>query len=677
MEQIKKVLVANRGEIAARIFRTLDKMGIDTVAVYSSADWDSNHVFLAKEACLLEGETLQETYLDIGQIIRLALHVNADAIHPGYGFLSESAGFSRAVRAAGMIFIGPGDDAIQFMGNKVEARKLAGSLNVPVAKGVTGHPETLMQLADSIGFPLLVKAAAGGGGKGMRIVHSPGELPDVLETTQREANSYFGNGEVYIEKYLEDPKHIEVQLIADSFGKTVCLFERECSIQRRYQKIVEEAPSPSVSPALRERLMDAAKRIAMKIGYINAGTIEFLVKDDEFFFLEMNTRIQVEHPVTEMITGIDIVMEQINVARGLPLSFDQDELKIYGHAIEARVYAEDPENDFMPSPGKVVFYKEPTLKGVRIDSSLAGPGEINRQFDPMISKVIAHGANRKEAIYNLKNAMMAYAVHGVKTNIHYLIGLLDADEFVAGNTNTGFCRQFFYQGSADLIKNQQIQLLLASAYIFIGNCQAGNIQNASAVAANSREVCTRKSSLWNETGYWRLSMEPVVLIDGKEFRVHMQVRNNGRLVFEDKERQTTVEMLSASNGLLLLKESNGTHSLFYSSHKKGFINVQIDGRVYSVGFAMQLDEDEINRKSHYTTVEGTGSVNAPMHGKIIKVNVKVNDVVNKGDTLLILESMKIENKILAPGKARITFIAVKTGDVVSTDTPLVMFSDEF
>ncbi len=445
-KRIHKVLVANRGEIAVRIFKTLREMGIRTIALYCGADKDSLHRRMADESLFLKGNSLAETYLNTDQVVALAKHSGVDAIHPGYGFLSENPSFALAVKEAGLIFIGPDPEAIRMMGNKVEARELVKSLGIPLIEGATGLTHDLAGHAERIGFPVLIKAAAGGGGKGMKVVASREALAETLESTSREAKNYFGDGQVYLEKYLENPHHIEVQLLADTHGNVVTLFERECSIHRRYQKIIEEAPSPLIDEEMRERLMEAARKIARKIGYTNAGTIEFLLAGREFFFLEMNTRIQGEHPVTEMITGVDIVREQVNIANGNPIPFLQNDLKINGHAIEARVYAEDPIQGFMPSPGKLVRYQEPRLKDLRIDAALENGSEVGSEFDPMIAKVIAHGENRQEAIQKLIQGLSCFILHGVQTNIPFLTQLLRTEIFANGKADTGFCNRFILDG---------------------------------------------------------------------------------------------------------------------------------------------------------------------------------------------------------------------------------------
>ncbi len=673
--KIKKVVVANRGEIAVRIFRTLKKMGIAGVALYSDADADSFHVRCAAEAMKLEGNGLSETYLNIHQIVHLAIQAGADAIHPGYGFLSESPAFSAAVRMAGMAFIGPGDEAIRLMGNKVEARIMAEQLGIPVIKGATGVPTELHAQAVQMGFPVLVKAAAGGGGKGMRIVAMEGELQEVLETTQRESFSYFGNGEVYIEKYLTNPRHIEVQLMADQHGNTVCLFERECSIQRRYQKIIEEAPSPSVTPMLRQQLMDAAKNIATSIGYENAGTIEFLVTDNMFYFLEMNTRIQVEHPVTEMITGLDIVEMQLHIAMGMPLPFRQESLKIKGHAIEARVYAEDPINDFRPSPGTITYYREPLGSGVRVDSAIDGPEEISREFDPMISKVIVHAHGRDQARTLLVDALEKYAIHGINTNAAFLRAILHSDAFSNGDTDTGFCNRFSFRGMKMHEHDTEGLLPIIAAFFIVGSQCAYSSHTKSATNNFKDDGRLRPSNLWRHLGYWRLMMNPHLFINDRLVQAQIISNASHEMVLSSKDGSVTFRTIRHENNYLELESDGTRHSIYFSFDKNGHAWIQYLGNNHIVRFKDQINEDEANAKSHHVGINGSGSVKAPMHGKVIKIHVKEEDVVNKGDTLIILESMKMENRIVAPGRARVQQIKVSAGDVVASDTSLVFLSE--
>ncbi|MEE4176070.1 MAG: biotin carboxylase N-terminal domain-containing protein [Bacteroides sp.] len=655
---ITKVLVANRGEIAIRIFRTLREMGIRSVAIFSGDDADALHVAAADESYLIHGSSLADNYLNQQRIIQVAKQAGADAIHPGYGFLSESHTFSGAVRQAGLIFIGPGDEAIRLMGNKVEARTRVAKLGVPLIEGATGNPDELEKLAEKIGFPILVKAAAGGGGKGMRIAGNPNELREMLETAQREAFNYFGNGEVYIEKYLASPHHIEVQLMADEHGRVVTLFERECSLQRRYQKIIEEAPSPNVGPKLRQKLMRDARIIAEDIGYVNAGTIEFLVSGDHHYFLEMNTRIQVEHPVTEMITGIDIVREQVNIARGEPLSFSQDEIRINGHAVEARVYAEDPKKEFLPSPGKIVFYKTPKDQDLRIDGSMSNGAEVSSQFDPMISKVISHAPSREEARSKLLNGLKAYLIHGIKTNIPFLVALLQSEAFMDGSADTNFCKQFLQDGFLSELEEIPDPDLFTAAFVFAGR---------------SRRV--KGEAIWNQLGHWRLCMRTGLIINGKNFNRSIHTIGPEQIYMEPSEKKVIYHLLRKTDHEMHIDASGVIRKLFFTLMNDGSVLIQQNGRTFLVQHAMHLNRESLKRINNNPVLEGTYGVHAPMFGKVIQVIVKPDDIVNKGDTLVILESMKMENRVVAMGKGRVQKIEVHSGQLVQDNQVLVVLSN--
>ena len=442
MAKIKKVLVANRGEIAVRIIRALKELGIVSVAVYSDADRDALHVIHADEVEYIGPPEPLKSYLDIEKIISAAKKHNADAIHPGYGFLAENPEFAQAVLDAGLIFIGPKPETIRLLGNKVESRQKLVDAGVPLIPGMlaTGlSMEEYKKEAEKIGYPVMIKAAAGGGGKGMRIVYSPDKLEAAISAAQREAKSAFGDESVYIEKYIENPRHIEIQILGDKFGNYVHLFERECSIQRRHQKIIEETPSGALTMEKRMEMGETAIRVAKTVGYESAGTVEFLFdKHGNFYFLEVNTRIQVEHPITEMVTCRDLVKEQINIAEGNPLSFKQEELSQHGHAIECRIYAEDPEKDFMPSPGKIIFVSEPAGPGIRVDSGIYSGVEVPPYYDPILSKLIVWGRDREEARRRMIEALKNYVILGIKTNIPYLIDILEHPEFIKGNTFTTF-----------------------------------------------------------------------------------------------------------------------------------------------------------------------------------------------------------------------------------------------
>ncbi|MDR7481520.1 MAG: biotin carboxylase N-terminal domain-containing protein [Armatimonadota bacterium] len=439
------VLVANRGEIAVRIIRTCRELGVRAVAVYSEADAATPHVALADEAIPIGPAEPARSYLDGARLIDAARRAGAEAVHPGYGFLAEDAGFARACADAGLVFIGPPAEVIARFGDKTAARRLATEAGVPVVPGVEEAPDdgALWDAAARLGFPLLVKAAAGGGGRGMRVVHRPDDLPAAVAAARREARAAFGSDAVFLERLLERWRHVEVQVLADAHGGVVHLGERECSVQRRYQKVVEEAPSPAVDPPLREALGEAAVRLARAAGYVNAGTIEFLVDGRTFFFLEANTRLQVEHPVTELVAGVDLVAAQLRIAAGEPLAWRQEDLAPRGWAIEARVYAEDPEAEFAPSPGRVLHLAEPHLPGVRIDSGVAAGVEIPPFYDPLLAKLIAWGTDREHARRRLERALAEYVILGPRTNVSFLRAVVGHPAFAAGALTTGFLAEEF------------------------------------------------------------------------------------------------------------------------------------------------------------------------------------------------------------------------------------------
>jgi 3-methylcrotonyl-CoA carboxylase alpha subunit len=437
----KKVLIANRGEIAVRVARTLQQMGIVAVAVHSEPDRGAVHVRAADEAYPLEGSSSAETYLRGDKIIDIARRCGAEAIHPGYGFLSENAEFAQACSDAGITFIGPTPPVIRAMGDKIVAKKTFADAGVPVVPGATlelGTADEAKKCAKKIGYPVLIKAAAGGGGKGMRVVQKESELAASIEAAQREAGAAFGDGRVFLEKYLTQPRHVEFQIFGDVHGNVVHLFERECSIQRRHQKIIEESPSPALIPELRAEMGEAAVRAAKAIGYTNAGTVEFILEKGTFYFLEVNTRLQVEHPVTEMITDHDLVRAQVLVAAGKPLPFKQDDLRQEGHAIECRVYAEDASRGFLPSIGTILRYVEPACGGLRIDSGVGEGSEVSVHYDPMLAKVTAHGRTRREALDKMHWALDRFVILGVTTNIDLLQAVIAHPEFAAGRLHTHF-----------------------------------------------------------------------------------------------------------------------------------------------------------------------------------------------------------------------------------------------
>lgn len=466
MAKIKKLLVANRGEIALRIMRTAREMGISTVAVYSEADRLSPHVKFADEAVCLGPPPSNQSYLVAEKIIQACRDLQVDAIHPGYGFLSENAGFAKKVADAGIIFVGPSPESIEVMGSKLAAKQAVSKYDIPL---VPGTEEAISDIAAAkakaaeIGYPILIKASAGGGGKGMRIVESEADFEEQMQRAVSEAQSAFGDGAVFIEKFITSPRHIEIQVLGDQHGNTVYLFERECSIQRRHQKVIEEAPSAVVSPEMRKAMGEAAVGVAKACTYYGAGTVEFIVDDQlNFYFLEMNTRLQVEHPVTEMITGKDLVREQILIAEGQSLSFGQEDLKIHGHSVEIRVYAEDPKNNFLPDIGKLVTYRRPQGPGIRVDDGFEEGMDIPIYYDPMIAKLITHGANRQEAIDKMIRAINDYRITGIQTTLDFCRFALQHEAFVSGQFDTKFVEHYFTPDKLEPVFTEEEKELLAA-----------------------------------------------------------------------------------------------------------------------------------------------------------------------------------------------------------------------
>ena len=493
----KKILIANRGEIACRVIRACREMNIKTVAVYSEADQDALHVRYADEAYLIGAPPSSESYLRTEKIIEVAVKSGAEAIHPGYGFLSENATFVREVTKQNITFIGPPPEAMEGMGGKISARKIAIDAGVPVVPGTTEplkSADEALKIAKEFGFPVMLKASAGGGGKGMRLVEKEEDLKSALETAQSEARASFGDDAVYVEKAIVRPRHIEIQVFSDKHGNHVHLGERECSIQRRHQKVIEEAPSPINDAELRRKMGECAVMVARAVDYVGAGTVEFLVSDldKSFYFLEMNTRLQVEHPVTELVTGIDLVREQINVAWGEKLSFTQDDVKLNGHAIECRVYAEDPENNFLPSPGKITRLRLPQGSGVRDDGGIYEGSEISIYYDPMISKFCVFGRNRAEAIDRMRRALQEYEVGGIKTTLPFFREVVRDAEFIEGKLDTGFIGRFNERRKTTEIDETTRDLTLIAAVL-------ANSQNPKSVSIEN-QMTDNKPSRWALSG---------------------------------------------------------------------------------------------------------------------------------------------------------------------------------
>lgn len=667
MTHIKKILIANRGEIAVRVIRTARKLGILTVAIYSEVDADSLHVAMADEAWCIGEVELSDTYLNIGKIIAVAKQTNCDAVHPGYGFLAENAQFVSACSEAGLRFIGPGTEAMRIMGNKIEARAFVRNIGIPMTEGATGTPEELKKTAHQVGFPVLLKAAAGGGGKGMKIVYSEADLPEAIESAGRQAKAYFGDETVYIEKYIEEPRHIEVQILGDHHGNVIHLFERECSIQRRYQKIIEESPSPTLSEEVRQKMGEAAVAIGKAIGYSNAGTIEFLVdRDLNFYFLEMNTRIQVEHPVTEMVTGIDIVEEQIRIAEGLPLRLKQEEIRQSGHAIECRIYAEDPANNFQPSPGRMTLYREPQVAGIRIDTGITAGTVIKSSFDPMICKLVVWGKDRHEATQTMLNALKEYQIHGIRTNLSYLIWLIRGEAFINNTISTKFCDEH----TADLVESimrdrESVPRIIPVAAYLIHTLRRNLSDDGH---------CCNRPNLWEQIGYWRNRMAIGIDFEGDDLVVHIPGYTERDYHFE-----TGGENYHA---VVMAPEPDRCEFRIGPHHYEAWISQSDLNQAYvgTAGHIFDLKRADILAEALVASgFDRHGSDNShvisPMPGKVIKVTVSAGDRVAKGDVMLIIEAMKMENQITAPQDAVVKQVNVALNDRVESTTVLVELED--
>ncbi|MGC9470302.1 MAG: biotin carboxylase N-terminal domain-containing protein [Bacteroidales bacterium] len=665
MDHFRKILVANRGEIAVRIIRAAAGLGIRTVAVFAETDRHSLHVTMADESCFLGDKELNDTYLNTEKIIRIARCSECDAIHPGYGFLSENQEFALACEEAGIRFIGPDSRVIALMGDKVKARGFAARSGVPVIEGFAGEDQgSLLKEARKMSLPLLVKPVAGGGGKGMRIVRKKSELPDALEAVAREAMNYFGNPAVYIEKYMENPRHIEFQIMGDRHGHVVHLYERECTIQRRYQKVLEEAPSQFMTPGLREKMAEAAIRLGVAAGYDNAGTIEFLVDESRnFYFLEMNTRIQVEHPVTEMITGVDLVKEQIRVSEGHILSFRQEDVRINGHAVEVRIYAEDPEKGFLPSPGKMTFYHEPSGDGIRIDTGMNGKTEINSYYDPLIAKLIVHGSDREQALAGLEIALEKYVIHNVRNNMSFLSGLIKHPAFLKNNISTRFL-DMYREEIIDTVRRKKKGCLL---HIPVFACIMYSLRKNMPSAGSD-------SGIWERIGYWRHIIKIPVEIDGKKAEVGIRNLRGDRYDMTFDEMHHAVRLESVHDYQVSLEVDGCVHRVWISedTSRRAFVTFQgFDFEIRRLDF---LHEEPVERLTVEPEMNGK-TVRAPMNGKVVRIGVREGESVKKGHILLVMEAMKMENSLLAPGDAVVEEILVSEGDQVEGNRVLIRFAE--
>jgi propionyl-CoA carboxylase alpha chain len=650
VKPIRRLLVANRGEIARRIIRTAHAMGISTVAVYADSDAQAPFVHEADSAIAIGGQTAAESYLDIAKLLDACKRSGADAVHPGYGFLSESAAFADAVIAAGITWVGPSPAAIRAIGDKLAAKRVAKPLGVPLLDAFE-----LKEVADAsaaagkIGYPVLIKAAAGGGGRGMRIVDKPADLAQAVESARREAAASFGDGTVFLERWLTNSRHVEIQILGDKHGNLVHLFERECSIQRRHQKIIEEAPSPALDESLRERMGKAALAAAAAIGYDSTGTVEFLVSGSDFFFLEVNTRLQVEHPVTEAITGLDLVREQIRVAEGEKLAFSQQDLRINGHAIEARLCAEDVEKNFLPTPGTVHVWEPPTGDGVRVDSGIESGSEIGIAFDPMVAKIIAHAPTRREAAARLARALEATRLQGITHNRDFLVATLRTPEFLRGETFTDFITR---------VQPKPVR-----------SVDEADLHGAAIAAALHGRACRLRERRVMTTipGGFRNSVMPpekiAFVFRGEKLIVMYRALRDGSIVVDVNGREHRVFERGAGDREVDLEIDGSRYRLAVSA---------VGDRRFLHSTAGDIELDELPRFPPAERAEQRGGLRAPMPGKVMSVMVREGELVERGQLLLVLEAMKMEQRIDAPWAGTVKSLNVRVGDQVANGAMLVV-----
>ena len=657
-----KILIANRGEIACRVIRTCRRLGIRTVAVYSEADADAQHVRAADEAYLIGGPRPADSYLRGDAVIAAAKDAGAEAVHPGYGFLSENADFADAVAAAGLVFIGPSGASMRKMGSKAGAKELMAAAGVPVVPGYTGEdqsPNTLAREAARIGFPLMIKAAHGGGGKGMRVVHRLEDFIAQLESCQREAANAFGRDRVLLERYVASPRHIEIQVFADAHGHTLHLNERECSAQRRYQKVLEESPSPFLTPALRAAMGEAAVKAAQAIDYVNAGTVEFIVDPDgQFYFMEINTRLQVEHPVTELVTGLDLVEWQLRVAASQALPLAQDDIRQQGHAIEVRLYAEDPEAGFLPGSGRLERLALPEASpGVRIDAGVVEGDTVTIFYDPMIAKLIVHGADRMQALARLREALARCDIAGPKSNIAFLERLVRHPAVAGGWIDTGYLDRHLdeFMPTPSLAPAQQLALVAAELL--------WQEANARVTARSSGEP----DSPWAIADGWRLGhagARPLAFAHQGQTWTALAHGHGGRYRIELGDGMHDVEDARLTGDLLGLRIHGQARRFCVSRH--GTRLTLHDGEQRTA-----VETVPAYRRAEAGEASGSGKIVAPMPGRVVLVKARPGDEVVAGQELLVMEAMKMELAVKASRDGVVADVRAAAGDFVEADAVLV------
>lgn len=663
---IKKLLIANRGEIACRIIKTAQKMGIETVAVYSEADTNALHVRMADSAVYIGESAATASYLNHKAIINAVKISGADAVHPGYGFVSENPEFASKLEKLGITFVGPSSQAIKSMGDKIQAKKIAKKSGVNIVPGYIGAIKTekeALKIADKLGYPIMLKAVAGGGGKGIRVVRSPDEMIQAFSSTRNEAKNNFSDERTFIEKFIDNPRHIEIQVIADQHGNYLCLGERECSIQRNHQKVIEEAPSPFLTEKVRKKMYAQSIALAKTVGYYSAGTVEFIVDDQSnFYFLEMNTRLQVEHPVTELITGLDIVELMIRVANGEKLSLTQKDITLNGWALESRIYAEDPTCGFLPSTGRVEVYREPEKsESIRVDTGIYEGGEVSMFYDAMIAKLCSYGPDRKSAINKMCEALDKFVIHGISNNIGFLQSVLKSDKFVKGDISTNFIAQEYKDGfSGATITDEGTAVILCSAvFIFLSDIKR-SMDVDGRLHGGSKSLGTRWVVSMNNLNY------PVT--------AHSLVDDGYKISFANRRFYITSKWVIGSK--LFPCTVNGKQYTVQISKRirNGWVLTTMGASLE----CMVLTPRAAELKKFMPTLQqedASSEITAAISGRIVSVRVSAGDKVSKGQTLLVMEAMKMENVLTASRDGIVSSVMVKENDIVSAGDNLLSFED--
>lgn len=657
----EKVLVANRGEIALRIMRTLKSMGIKTVAVYSEADTNSLHVQFADEAIYIGASPATESYLSIKNIIAAVRKSGAQAVHPGYGFLSEDADFATALKKEGIKLIGPSANVIKMMGDKIEAKKTAQAAGVTTVPGYLGeiaNIEQAKEIAEEIGYPVIIKAAGGGGGRGMRIVRKYENLNEALNSAKREAANSFRDNRIFIERFVDDPRHIEIQVLADNFGNVVCLGERECSIQRHHQKVIEEAPSPFIDELTRQKMYEQCTSLCKIAKYTSAGTVEFIMDSEKnFFFLEMNTRLQVEHCVTELVTGIDIVEQMVNIACGIELPFSQNDIKLTGSAIESRICSEDPSRGFLPSSGRIIKYNEPSQSAnVRVDSGVNEGHEVSMFYDPMIAKLCTYAPTRAETIEHMKAALGSFVINGVSHNISFLEAIMSNSDFASGNISTSFIEKQYPEGflGADLT-SEITQVFLATAVHIHMKSTNREMDISDQIQGKDRQIPTR----------W------VVNIDNTLYPIFIKMIDEGYSIRFENTRVIVKSNWALGNNLFNGIVNDSAVNVIIAQNDSGYklshAGVCIVAKVRLPRVA------ELDQFMHAKSLDNIADslITAPISGKIVDIKVKEGEEVKQGQELVIIEAMKMENVIYANKKAKVIKIHFKSGDIINVGQDII------